>query len=308
MKKVFPKLSLLVATLAVSSMASAKTEILSFRAEPTLVNPGSSLENVLDVKVSLDYDNKSVEITGVPPMPVCPVDRVCVQMMPPHYRMVLPIKSVTTDSCGIKKVVGLKDLRNVDGVFTKITLTEATGATRCMFVRAPDQKFQLTEKYFDRMSNQEVSITASYDITKIETPIQKSQFTLSKVLSFEGFGKLVPTGAGKLAIGKDQVELSMNFVTSCQPNQVCPQFVSLLDTKFKIEKIERSTCGDKIEAKKVIAATTSTVTETIELYDYQYTLCARAIPYLVEATYQKTEQSILPSTPVQTSKAELGFN
>lgn len=153
-----------MSAIAFSQVTNAAYDKVSFIGHKVVVNEGSSLAKASSVTVTVDYIEQTVHIFAPRMMPPCPAGMACVMMMPAPYSITLPITNMTEDNCGIKKVVATVDKRPVDGLMTKVTLTDAT-ETSCMFVRAPDQKLQMTEKFVNRQNGKTVTNVAKLNLS-----------------------------------------------------------------------------------------------------------------------------------------------
>lgn len=150
------KLIVIAALLSLSAASFAKgktpTNILELVVKTAKFDP-RHVKNAGPGKVTVNYSEKIVKLF-VPDVEICPKGMICTEALR-VLSVELPIKSVQKDDCGIFTVTALRDLRPVDGVFEKLTVTDVTNMT-CKPLVAVDPQAIYETRYYDRMGGKEV--------------------------------------------------------------------------------------------------------------------------------------------------------
>ncbi len=277
--RLFP---ILLISFSLSDVYASK-KILNFNAEPYSVEVGSSLASADQVSVELNYLENEVKITAIRNNP-CPEGMFCAAVVAPYIKT-LKIQKVETDSCGIKNITAKEDQRPADGLLTLVKMQDGTEDS-CQYFRAPDYKFQMIEKFYDRINGQNVTSKATFFLKAVNPSIDSSEFSLSEVLQIDGFGIEIPQGSGSLKISQDEVSIFIPMTLNCGPGMMCPAYMPHpVSVRLPIVSRTRNACNETIEAFVVTQMPEGQITERLTIVDSSLSICENYLRNLATVTY-----------------------
>jgi len=117
---------------------SAHLDQFSFQAG----SPLSQVE-VDSAIVNVDYLNQEVSVQIQPAMPECPAGMACIQMMPMPQVISAKLVKVSYNTCNQRIIEAETDQRPVDGILTKITVTDSMPMYCDIFLPATQVEIEL---------------------------------------------------------------------------------------------------------------------------------------------------------------------
>lgn len=160
------------AALLVSATSFATTGIKSYVvtkatfAASHVVNPGRG-------NVVLNYDTSTITLE-VQKLTPCKPGQLCSQIAYMPLFVELPITSIETDSCGIRRVTASKDQRPVDGDLQTITVIDPSEMTCQTFVAVlPEATYETN--YVDRRNGKDVVDTSKMTLQELKKIIFVAQ-------------------------------------------------------------------------------------------------------------------------------------
>jgi hypothetical protein len=172
MKTVFSVLVLSMSAFAVHAFADE-----SVRSSPRRLNAAitrvvhidehlSHIQRVNGGQITLDLTARQATLTLYQPY-FCPVDAICIAMMPAPVKIDLPLISKRRDSCGIVVYTALRDARPVDGILEVLEISDNTRNTCPTFVQLAPTDVSYRTAFVSRMNGVEGKTHSQFEADKL---------------------------------------------------------------------------------------------------------------------------------------------
>lgn len=274
--------SIAVMLSAVSS-ANAAEGVVEFLVEKAQYND-NHIQNPGEGRIFVDYANNKA-LLQVEREFFCPASEICPQVMPEPLRVELPITTVEVDTCGIKKITALVDMRPADGSKQELVIEDASSVT-CQFLIPVESKAAYETSHYDRLNGKEVVNVSKMQLHRVSAEDPNVElFHLGEGAFLKGFSDYEKPTAGTLIITDKEVLMKLKIAVKCAPNMMCPKFMPRpVTVRLPITKVQHGGCANVIEAKLVNSE--EGTTEELQIMDYRNTVCKIHWPHPLRVDYK----------------------